>query len=151
MITGLSDHNLTLVARKLTNKRFHPYLTENEFIGISRGKQESFKNTAQQIEWDNVIRGIDSEEDTQIFTKTLEKTLEKIKHKRNKNQIPWMNSNIIQLMKERDKVLKNALKTKSTHDRSHFAMLRNKVVKQLGKAKADFLLTILEHCKGNPK
>ena len=91
MITGLSDHNLTLVARKLTKKRFHPYLTENEFIGISRGKQESFKNTAQQIEWDNVIRGIDSEEDTPIFTKTLVKTIKKcsikIKHKPNKNQI----------------------------------------------------------------
>ena len=65
-ITGLSDHNLTLGARKLTKKRFHPYLTENVFIGIPRGKQESFKNTVQQIEWDNVIRGTDSEEDPNI-------------------------------------------------------------------------------------
>ena len=52
---------ITLVGRKLTKKRFHPYLTENEFIGIPRGKQESFKNTVQQIEWDNIIRGTDSE------------------------------------------------------------------------------------------
>ena len=39
----------------------------------------------------------------------------------------------------------------STLDRSNFAMLRNEVVKQLHKPKADFFLTILEHCKGNPK
>ena len=60
-----------------------------------------------------------------------------------------MNSNIIQLMKERDNVLKNALKTKSTHDRMTFGLLRNKVVKQLRKAKADVFLTILEYCKVN--
>ena len=98
-ITGVSDHNLTLVARKLTKKRFQPNLTENEFIGIPRCKQESFNNTVQQVEWDNVIRGTDSEEDTQKFTKTLEKTSKKfsskIKFKPNKNQFPWMNSNII--------------------------------------------------------
>jgi len=45
-------------------------------------------------------------------------------------------------MKERDSVLKTAIKNKSIHGRQHFVMLRNKVVMKLRKAKADFLLIL---------
>lgn len=54
-------------------------------------------------------------------------------------------------MKERDQALKIANKTKSTHDRGRFTMLRNKVVRSLRKAKADFFLTIIEKSNGNTK
>jgi len=54
-------------------------------------------------------------------------------------------------MKERDLALKLANKTKSTHDRGRFTMLRNKVVRSLRKAKADFFITIIEKSNGNPK
>jgi len=53
-------------------------------------------------------------------------------------------------MKERDLALKLANKTKSTHDRGRFTMLRNKVVRSLRKAKADFFITIIEKSNGNP-
>ena len=54
-------------------------------------------------------------------------------------------------MKERDLVLKKSIKTKLSHDRHHFAMLRNKVIKKLRKAKADFFLTIIDKAGGNSK
>lgn len=54
-------------------------------------------------------------------------------------------------MKEGDFVLKTAsnLKSKWSHDRQHFVMLRNEVVKTLRKAKADYFLKIIEQARGN--
>ncbi len=49
-----------------------------------------------------------------------------------------INSDILELMKKRDLALKTANRSKFSHDRQHFAMLWNKVVKTLRKAKADF-------------
>lgn len=40
MVTGLSDHNLTLVARKLSNKKFSTSAKQYESFGISKNKQE---------------------------------------------------------------------------------------------------------------
>lgn len=54
-------------------------------------------------------------------------------------------------MNEQDLVLKIAMKTKLSHDRHHFAMLKNKVVKKIRKAKADFFLTVIEKAKANSK
>ena len=86
--------------------------------------------------------GIDHEEDSQIFSKELESIIKdfncKFRRKNNKNTVPWINADILKLMKERDLVLKTAIKTKLSYDRQHFANLRNKVVKKLRKAKADF-------------
>lgn len=39
-------------------------------------------------------------------------------------------------MKDRNLILKTAIKNKLSRDRHHFAMFRNKVVKKLRKAKA---------------
>ncbi len=52
--------------------------------------------------------------------------------------VPWINVDILNLMKERDHALKTSLKTKLSSDRYRFTMLRNSVVKKLQKAKADF-------------
>ncbi len=62
-----------------------------------------------------------------------------------------MNSDILELMKKRDLALKTANRSKFSHDRQHFAMLRNKVVKTLRKAKVDFFLRIINEARGNSK
>lgn len=55
-----------------------------------------------------------------------------------------MNIKILNLMKKRDMALKVAVKSKVSSDRHTFIMLRNRVVKQLSVAKADFFLNIIE-------
>lgn len=155
MVTGLSDHNLSLVARKLTNKRFRPSVRDHESFRIPKHKQENFIYAVQQIDWDDLLLGIDNEEDSQKVSKKLESTIKdfncKFRHKRTKNTVPWINEDILKLMNERDLVLKIAMKTELSHDRHHFAILRNKVVKKLRKAKADFFLTVIEKARGNSK
>lgn len=62
-----------------------------------------------------------------------------------------MNSDVIKLMKERDFALKTAIKSKSISARKLFTSLRNKVVNDIQKAKADFFLTIIANSKGDSK
>ena len=150
MLTGLSDHNLTLVNRKLNKKRFLSCASGiKETIAIPKSKIQNFIAAVNQIQWDEILPLVDYEKDSQIFLKTLEKTIKefsrKIKDKQHKNTVPWINPGIIKLMKMRDQALKIANKTKLTHDRGRFTMLRNKVVRTLRQAKADFFLTIIKN------
>ncbi len=91
----------------------------------------------------------------ETFSKKLESTIKdfscKLNPKNKKHTVPWMNSDILELMKKRDLALKNCKQIKFNHDRQHFAMLRNKVVKTLRKAKADFFLRIINEARGNSK
>ncbi|XP_056291865.1 uncharacterized protein LOC130207340 [Pseudoliparis swirei] len=155
MVTGLSDHNLTLVARKLTSKRFRPLVREDESFRIPKRNLDIFHHTIQLIDWDDLLLGIDIEEDSKAFSDKLENTMKdfscKFRHKHIKHSVPWMNDDILKIMKERDSALKTAIKNKSSHDRQHFAMLRNRVVMKLRKAKADFFMTVIEKARGKTK
>ncbi len=155
MLTGLSDHNLILVARKLSSKRFNSFIRKYDSYGIPKRKLDDFRKAVHQIEWDDLLIGKDQDEDSQTFSKKLESTIKdfscKLNPKNKKHTVPWMNSDILELMKKRDLALKTANRSKFSHDRQHFAMLRNKVVKTLRKAKADFFLRIINEARGNSK
>lgn len=73
MMTGLSDHNLVLVARKLAKKRFSiSTVKEQESFKISNKDQEHFKNTVNNLNWDSLITGKDLNEGTKILTSKLQ-------------------------------------------------------------------------------
>lgn len=74
-----------------------------------------------------------------------------VKHKNRKCSLPWLSDDIKQLMKDRDNALKKAIKSKLSCERQKFASLRNRVIRQLRKAKADFFITIIKNCHGNSK
>ena len=77
----------------------------------------------------------DCEKDSEILMSKLEQTVKnfsvKIKCKRKEKPIPWINAEILSLMKERDSALKQALKVKTVKARNIFVILRNKVVKNI--------------------
>ncbi len=54
-------------------------------------------------------------------------------------------------MKQRYHALKIALKSGLAHDRRTFQHLRNKVVKELRKAKANFFIDLINDAKGNSR
>lgn len=139
MITGLSDHNLSLVTRKLTRKRFSPSNTkEHEALRIPITMQEHFKSTIHSFKWTDLLLEKDLSEGSQIFSSKVQ-------------SIPWINADILNLMKERDLALKMAIRTNLFHDKYHFAMSRNKVIMGLRKARADFFMTIISEARGNSK
>lgn len=66
-----------------------------------------------------------------------------------KRVLPWTKGDIWKLMKERDSVLKTANKYKINADRHTFVMLRNKVTKEIRKAKAKYFIDVINEAKGN--
>lgn len=54
-------------------------------------------------------------------------------------------------MKERDFALKRALKSGHSNDRHIFTSLRNKVVRNIRKAKAEFFIRVIDEARGNGK
>lgn len=69
MLTGLSDHHLILVARKLSRKSLNSFVRKYESYGIPKHKLDDFKSAFHQIKCGDLLMRIDQEEDSQIFKK----------------------------------------------------------------------------------
>lgn len=154
MITGLSNHHMVLISRKLTCRRVMN-AGNKEFFGIPKNKQDDFKAAIKNIKWDELLPVNDLEMTSQIFTEKLQSTIHefsiRIKCKNKKQSLPWMNEKVLKLMKERDNALKIATKSKMSLDRYNFVRLRNTVTRELRKAKAYFFIIIAENSNGNSK
>lgn len=75
MLTGLSDHNLILVARKISSKGFNSFIRKYDSYGIPKCKLDDFRRVIHQIKWDDLLTGKDQEDDSRIFSKKLESTI----------------------------------------------------------------------------
>lgn len=141
-ITGLSDHNLT---GKLSKKRFQS-VSLPEQLRIPKSETENFKCAIQQTNWNDLLLGLNVEEDSNILTHEIQhiahKCTKNIKGKKTKQKqrrsLPQLNSELLKLMRERDLVLKRALKSKLVNDKHNFFMLRTKITKEIRKTKTDF-------------
>ena len=123
---------------------------------IPKNKKEDFKNAIQKISWDEILVSNDVSFTSQCFTEKIHKTIKDFskesrkKHKR--SSLPWINENVIQMMRERgDRALQTSLKSKRITDRHIFTALRNKVTRELRKAKANYFLEIIVNSKGDSK
>ena len=109
MLTGLSDHNMVLITRKLTRKRFAAYSGKKEFTGIPRSNQEQFHTAIRNMNWDTVLLDNDLEIISQKFTECLQTKIYEyvvtIKHKNRKFSFPWLSDDIKQLMKDRTEIM----------------------------------------------
>lgn len=61
LVTGLSDHNLTLVARKLTKNRFKNNIvtSTNVFHCIPKGKLVAFDEEIADLKWNDILSSKD--------------------------------------------------------------------------------------------
>ncbi len=157
MVTGLSDHNLIIIARKLNKNR--SYLISNTKpcqFRIPKNDVCEFEKAIKNINWNELISGTNVDVDTHVFLSTIQNTtklfLKKSKFKgASKYTLPWINGDIRKLMKERDRALQIFLKTKLTTDRYIFTSLRNRVIKNIRVAKANFFISLIGEAKGNHK
>lgn len=76
-ITGLSGHNLT---RKLSKKLFQS-VSPHEQLRIPKSETENFKCAIQQTNWNDLLLGLNVEEDSDILTHEIQR----IAHKCTKN------------------------------------------------------------------
>lgn len=157
MVTGLSDHNLTLIARKLTKSRFHlKPNTKSSQLRIPKRDVDEFDREIKNINWDQIMAGADVDKDTNVLLSKIQnltkQLLKKSKSKGNSRYtLPWISSDIRRLMKERDNALKHFPKSNSLTDRHIFVSLRNRVIKEIRIAKSNFFVDLLQDAKGNHK
>lgn len=104
LITGLSDHNLTLMARKVNGKKCSIYDQSINSMKIPKNKKEHFKNAVQSIKWDDLMKSDNLDYTSHYFTDKLHKLIKDFSKKsRNKNKrasLPWINDTLFQMMSE---------------------------------------------------
>lgn len=115
--------------------------------------QQQLKNEFELLNWSNVIENNDIEESSKLLIQKINDTLahftKKGVSKEIRESLPWINNEIRKLMRERDSALKKSLKSKNTCDRQIFTSLRNKVINQMRKAKANFFIDSINMANGN--
>lgn len=157
MVTGLSDHNMILFSRKLTKNRFTCLLgKQSEQLRIPKGEIQNLENALNDIIWSDHLTYDHVNENCHAFMTVIQDTMyhfmEKCKSKpRKKDHLPWVNSEIWALMKQRDHAPKMAIKTKNAHNRKIFTTIRNKVTKEIRNAKTHFFINAIRHARGNAK
>ncbi len=116
MLTGLSDHNLILVARKLSSKRFNSFIRKYDSYGIPKRKLDDFRKAVHQIEWDDLLIGKDQDEDSQTFSKKLESTIKdfscKLNPKNKKTYCPLVEFRYLRINEKTGSCFKNCKQIK---------------------------------------
>lgn len=112
-ITGLSDHNLILIARKL--RAFHQ-------LRIPKFELGDLKNVLNGINWEEHLSHNCAEEDVNVFMNVIQNTvnsfMRKVKNKYGqRNSLPWISGDLWCLMKQRDHALKQFFKSRLEYDR----------------------------------
>ena len=155
LITGLSDHNMILAARKLTKKRFvnNSQLPVPDKLEVPKNDLQKLEHELRGVSWNNVLQSADPNrcchELMNIIDKIMSKFLKTKKKTNRKNSLPWIDSSIRQLMKKRDLALKESLKSHTGTAVALYKGLRNQVTKELRKAKSAYYITVITEAKGN--
>ena len=154
LLTGLSDHNLILLIRKI-NKSKNKIPTSKNNLYVPQRNISQLDNDIQGILWADVVTENNC---NALCDSIIANTTNKIKKysrlpkvcKKRKN-LPWFNDNLKEIMKKRDLALKQYIKTKRQTDHLLFKSLRNKTIAAFRSAKANYFLTLIQAAKGNSK
>ncbi len=125
---------------------------QNYSCRIPKKDMSAFEEELGQIDWQSLLSSENLETAHKIFIEELKNVRNKytklVGNRHRKNNLPWINEQVWMLMKKRDTALKKAIKSGLQQDRLLFNSLRNKVVKTVRQAKAQFFINILNEAKG---
>ena len=111
LITGLSDHNMTLTVRKFTKKRLEYFgkscNTDNDIkLVIPKSRTLQFERELKNLSWEQKIATEDVDQccNSMItaITKLVDKFTKQKKCKQKGGTLPWINNEIRKLMKKQD-------------------------------------------------
>ena len=140
--TGLSDHsmiyvNLGKIKKKPTHK--HKYKTNRSF---KKFNEDDFVNDIRKANWcsvkhDNVDKCIDDFE--KLFLHIADKHAPMKTKRVRKVQSPWLTDDIIVMMRERDDLKRNAIRTSCNDIWDAYRTMRNRVNQEIEQSKKLFL------------
>ena len=151
---SMSDHYLVYCTwgKKcaMSEKDFHKYklLRNYKHFDVS-----SYVEDVSQTSWDDIERCKDVNSAYGFFEEKLMALIDKhapLKKQRiRKQESPWMNSDIIELIRKRNLSKKHAIKSKLDGDWREYRRLRNQVTAKIRQAKADFITKSVKLSNGN--
>ena len=153
--SGFSDHSPIFGYLNLTkiSQRNHRIINSRK-IDLCEN-HESFRHSIDKISWDMMNIYDDTNVKLsiweQLFTPIMNHFFPVRRKRIRKNTHPWINRDILSLMRVRDQARRRAWKTKSEVDFSAYKRLRNRVTSSLRKAKLDYFQRELDGSKGDPK
>ena len=71
MLTGLSDHNITLMVRKLTRKRFANTKSNLLYETIPKNELNNLENAIKGTDWSTILDNEDTEDSCCTFLNTI--------------------------------------------------------------------------------
>lgn len=131
-LTGLSDHNIIFFSRKLSKQRFSKTQPQQTISTVPKNLQPSFEDALRRLEWDDFYTCDDIELGCNVLLSKINNVIESFtrrgrQRKGQKVNLPWIDENCRALMKKRDLLLKQSLKSGLTTDRQRFSRGRNQV------------------------
>ena len=150
---SIGDHDMIGCVRKINNGKFKPkVITSRNYKNYN--PDEMIKDF-EKVDW-NVIYGIQDVNTAltffnsivkQIFDKHAPVTVKRARGK----PCRWLNSDLKKLMKDRDRVLEKARKSKKDEDWRVYRTLRNSCNNQTKAAKRSYHRNLLDENAGSPK
>lgn len=111
----------------------------------------------EKVNWNETLINNQTNDCCNVFTSQIQRIVDKFfkfcKKTRTHTQVqlPWVSDSIRQLMKKRDHSLKIFLKSKNNTDSLIFKSLRNQVLNEMRRARANYYISVLSDAKGNGK
>ena len=153
--SGLSDHYITFSTRKIIRGQIGKHNTV-KIRSLKNYSTEEFLNKLHEVDWSSVTE-CDNVNDAwenfkNIFTPILN-SIAPIKEVRIKSRTePWMDDRILQMLRERDRLLILSNENKTNKNlRSLFNATRNKVQREIKKAKANYFKNKVEENQHDSK
>ena len=135
--SGLSDHYITFCTRKIIRGQIGKH-NNIKIRSLRKYSIEDFLDKLRKTDWSTVLECVDVNEAWErfkiIFIKILD-SVAPVKEVRIKNRTePWIDENILQLIKERDKLLHASNRNKKDKDlRKKFNTIRNNLKREIKK------------------
>ena len=152
--TGISDHSLIFAIRKISVLK-----TQENTVEIRSMKNFDDKKFSAELlkqRWEHLYFFADNPNTMWEMWKTMFlEVLDKhapLQHKKIRSKkVPWITSNIKELIIQRDKLERKAILTNLENDRSNYKTSRNEVNTKLRDAKRNYYSTTIAGQKFNPK
>ena len=150
---AISDHYLTYAIRKISKvKTGHKTVFCER---IPKAKTQNYQNELKNINWTSELVSHNPDQIVSLIHSKLDtiknKYTKKIMIRQKQHTLPWLNTEILNLLRQKEASMKKYHISKSENDKLIFRDLRNRCTAALRTAKINYYKELLSDAASNPK
>lgn len=152
VVSGLSYHDLVYVELNLKNRLLenNDKITVRDFKNINT---DQLKQECLSINWDELYLSNSIDEKVDYFVEKLIYLLNKYaperRIKKRRNACPWVNEEIKKIMRERDSLYKQYIRTKDVNIWENYRALRNRIKRIIRDSRNNYFAAMFQSVKSN--